>query len=123
MAIRRVLSFKYALDGITTALKEEPHLKFHLLAAILTIAAGFFFELNPYEWLAVIISIGLVISLELTNTAVETIVDAFTSEQHPGAKKAKDVSAGAVLVISLMALSVGVVVFLPHVLNLLVASD
>lgn len=118
MSSERVLSFKYALTGIWIAFKEEPNLKFHFFVAILVIALGFLFQITSSEWLAVIISIGTVISVELTNTAIETVVDHFTSEIHPGAKLAKDVSAGAVLIVALMALAVGLVVFLPHVKNL-----
>lgn len=117
MTSRRILSFKYALDGIVAAFKEEPNLKIHFLVSIFVLLAAWFFQINFFEWIAVIISIGLVISLELTNTAIEAVVDSFTEKDHPGAKLAKDISAGAVLIVSLMALSVGVFIFLPYVLN------
>ena len=114
----RILSFKYAFEGIWTALKEEPNLKFHFLAMFVVIIAGIYFELLPGEWMAVIFAVGLVIALELTNTAIETVVDSFTSDSHPGAKKAKDVASGAVLVIAFMAALIGLLVFLPHIIRL-----
>jgi diacylglycerol kinase len=114
VAHRTVLSFKYAFDGIWTAFKEEPNLKIHFLIGLLVLLLGFLFKLSAGEWVAVCLTIGLVISVELTNTAIETVIDSFTTDQHPGAKKAKDVSAGAVLVISLMAVAVGVLIFLPY---------
>lgn len=117
MAQRRILSFKYALDGIWIAFREEPHLKFHFLAGLIVLFLGWYFQIGSFEWLAIIISIGLVIGIELTNTAIETVVDSFTNQDHPGAKLAKDVSAGAVLIISLMALSVGIFIFLPYFLS------
>jgi undecaprenol kinase len=117
MAHSRILSFKYALEGIYTALKEEPNLKLHVLAMATVIVLGVYFDLMPGEWMAVILSIGLVIALELTNTAIETIVDSFTSDTHPGAKKAKDVASGAVLIIAITASLIGLLVFLPHIIK------
>ena len=119
MAHRRILSFKYAFDGIWLAFKEEPNLKFHFFAAILAIALGFYFQISRTDWTMLIIMICLVISVELTNTAIETVVDSFVSSIHPGAKKAKDVSAGAVLIISLAAIAVGVYIFLPYIRSFL----
>ncbi len=119
MLKHRVLSFKYAIEGIASALKEEPNLKFHFFMAFIVILLGFYFSLSEFEWLIILFTIGLVIGIELTNTAIEEIVDSFTSDQHPGAKRAKDVAAGAVLVISIMATLIGFVIFLPHFLKLL----
>lgn len=116
---RRILSFKYALDGIWEAFKEEPNLKIHFLAALLVLFLGYHFQITNGEWITLIIAIGLVISVELTNTAIEEVVDSFTQDSHPGAKKAKDVSAGAVLIISLMALSVGIFIFFPYIFPIL----
>ena len=114
MAQRRILSFKHALEGIWSALKEEPNLKFHFFAGFVTIALGVFFKITINEWLVLILVIGLVISVELTNTSIEAVVDSFTDKTHPGAKLAKDISAGAVLVVAIMAAIVGIIIFLPH---------
>lgn len=118
MTKSRVLSFKYALEGLMTALKDEPNLKIHLFFALLAVFLGFIFNISWIEWLAILIVIGFVISIELTNTAIEELADSFTSEIHPSAKRAKDVAAGAVLVASVTALIVGVVIFYPHILFL-----
>lgn len=113
---RRILSFKYALDGILAAFKEEPNLKLHFLFGLLVIALAFVLNLSPLEWTIIIILIGLVISVELTNTAIETVVDAFVDRSHQGAKLAKDISAGAVLITALTAAVSGSIIFLPHLL-------
>lgn len=113
---RRILSFKHAYEGILAAINEEPNLKFHLLIALLVIVAGFFLRISERDWIIVVILIGLIISVELTNTAIEAVVDAFSPSEHPGAKLAKDISAGAVLVVSITAAAVGIIVFL-HYLN------
>lgn len=110
----QILSFKYAYEGLIAALKKEPNLKFHLLAALLVIIAGFILNISQRDWILVSLLIGLVISVELTNTAIETVVDAFVDKEHPGAKLAKDISAGAVLVVVITAAAVGIIVFLHY---------
>lgn len=110
----RILSFKYALEGLAAAFKEEPNLKFHCLAAISVIGAGFYFHITRDEWLAVLITIGMVITLELTNAAVEAVVDSFTDQYHPTAKFAKDISAGAVLIAAIISVVVGFLIFWPY---------
>ncbi|MBI3485362.1 diacylglycerol kinase family protein [Candidatus Daviesbacteria bacterium] len=114
MPTKRILSFKYALEGVACAFKEEPNLKIHFLIAAVVVTLGIIFHLSTLDWLILIITIGVVISVELTNTAIESVVDSFTAEAHPGAKKAKDISAGAVLVVSIMALVIGILIFLPY---------
>ncbi len=109
-----VLSFKYAYEGILAALKQEPNLKFHFLAGLLAIILGFLLNISVEDWIIIIILIGLVISVELTNTAIEAVVDGFTQNHHPAAKLAKDISAGAVLVAAATAAIVGILIFLPY---------
>lgn len=115
----RVNSFKYAIEGIKTALKDQPNFKIHLLLALAAIILSFVFNIGQIEWLIVILTIGIVISLELTNTAIEEVVNSFTDQVHPSAKKAKDVAAGAVLIASILAICVGCIIFLPHLIKLL----
>ena len=112
-----VLSFKYALSGLVDALKQEPNLKFHFLAGFLVIILSFILNISQQDWIAIIILIGLVISVELTNTAIEAVVDQFVDRNHPGAKLAKDISAAAVLVSALTAALVGSIIFLPYLIH------
>lgn len=116
---RKILSFKYALVGIVTALKEEPNLKFHFLAATFVIFLSIILNISKTDWLIIIFLIGFVISVELTNTAIEAVVDAFTDKEHPGAKLSKDISAGAVLVAAVTAAILGIIIFLPYINKLL----
>lgn len=115
MTSKRALSFKYAFEGVITALKDQPNLKFQLCVAIFTLALAYFFSISKTEWLIIILTIGFVITFELTNTAIEEIVDSFTDQVHPSAKKAKDVAAAAVLVASLTAAAIGLIIFLPYI--------
>ena len=113
-----ILSFKYAYQGLISAIKEEPNLKIHFAIALLVLTLSFFLGLSKQDWINVILLIGLVFTVELTNTAIEAVVDQFIQEKHPGAKLAKGISAGAVLIASLTAAIVGLIIFLPYLQSL-----
>lgn len=117
MTKHRALSLKYAIEGVITAFRDQPNLKLHFILAIAVTVIGFFLGISKLEWLIIILTIGLVLATELVNTAIEEIVDSFTSEVHPAAKKAKDVGAAAVLIASITAVIVGILIFLPLILN------
>ena len=111
-------SFTYAFTGIKTACKTEQNFLFDAIFAILTIIIGFLLKLSAIEFAIVLIAIGLVISLELINTAIEYTVDMAMPEIHPLAKAAKDISSGAVLISAILALIVGLIIYLPKFIAL-----
>ena len=111
-----IKSFKHAFDGIWVALKTERNLKIHITIMILVIMFGVILKISTIEWLICIILFGLVIALELMNTAIETVVDMITLERNPKAKIAKDVSAGAVLVAAIAAAVIGLIIFVPKII-------
>lgn len=106
-------SFSYAAAGIFHAMKMERNFKVHLLVAILVLVMGMFVELSIVQWFIIIILIGVVLALELVNTALERIVDLVTEEYHPLAKQAKDAAAGAVLVFAIASAVIGLLIFIP----------
>lgn len=108
-------SFKYAFEGINTALKEEKNMKIHIIIMILVIILGIVLKISRIEWIICIILFGFVISLELVNTAIETTVDLITQEKNPKAKIAKDVAAGAVLIAAITATIIGLIIFVPKI--------
>ena len=108
-------SFKYAFEGIISSLKTEQNLKIHFLIMILVIIAGIILKISAFEWIVCIILFGLVISFELINTAIETTVDLAMPDKHPKAKLAKDISAGAVLILAITAIIVGLIIFIPKI--------
>ena len=112
-------SFGYAIAGIVACIRQERNMKIHLTAAILVTAAGTLLRISAAEWMVCLILFGLVMSLELVNTALEAVVDLVTQEQRPLAKKAKDAAAGAVLVSAVMAAIIGLIIFLPKVAAIL----
>ena len=104
-------SFFYACKGILTGLRLERNLKIQIIIGAITVGGGFYFDISLPEWCLIILCIGLVLGTELMNTAVENLVNLVTKEQNPLAGKIKDMAAGAVLIISLTSLIVGIVIF------------
>lgn len=112
-------SFGYALEGIFTCIRNERNIKIHCTVAILVVIAGAVLGITPIEWCICLTLFGLVIALELVNTAIESVVDLVTTERKPLAKIAKDTAAGAVLVAAIMAAIVGLIIFVPRIASLL----
>ena len=111
-------SLGYAISGIIQCIQKERNIKIHLVFMFLVIICGFLFRLSITEWLVCILLFGLVISLELINTAIEAVVDLCTQEYHPLAKIAKDTAAGAVLISAIASVVIGLIIFVPKILSL-----
>lgn len=113
-------SFKYAIQGIISGIKKEKNMKIHILIMTIVIIMGLFFNINTTEWIICIILFSIVIAGELFNTAIETVVDMITLEKNEKAKIAKDVSAGGVLVLSIGSAIIGIYIFMPKIIVLLI---
>ena len=85
---------------------------------VLVIILGFLLKLTKWEWITCIILFGLVISAELMNTAIETLTDIAMPEKNPKAKLTKDVAAGGVLVMAIISVIVGLMIFVPKILEI-----
>lgn len=109
-------SFFYAAEGWQFALQKDQNLRIHFVIAFIVFLAALFFRLSLLEIGMLAAMITLVISAELMNTAVEKIVDLITSEHHPDAKFAKDVSSAMVFTAAIGSVVVGILIFLPHIL-------
>ena len=92
-------------------LRSEFNARVHALATVLIIAAGFAFEIDEPEWLAIVLAITAVWSAEAFNTSIEALGDAVTEKDHPGIGRAKDIGAGAVLLTALGAIAIAAIVF------------
>ena len=119
--LRRLQSFRYAARGITAMIRSEPNARVHALAAALVILAGFAFEIERGEWLAIVLAIGGVFCAEGFNSAFEALCDVASPGRNLRVERAKDIAAGAVLLAALAALAVGVIVFGERCLALLSA--
>ncbi len=111
-------SANYAVEGVITAVRSERHLRFHLAAAAAVILVSLYLHVSLQDFLILAVAMMLVFYAELMNTALEVVVDLVTLERHPLAKMAKDISAGAVLVTSLLAIIMGYITFGPYLRNL-----
>lgn len=109
--------FKFAISGWKQALKTELNLKIDIIVAIIIIVLGIVLKISINELIICIALIGCVISAELMNTAIETVVDMYTREKNDIAKKAKDISAGAVLLIAIISAIIGAIIFIPKIIN------
>lgn len=113
-------SFKFAFKGIGSSLKSERNMKIHFTMMFLVIIAGMLFSISMWEWITCFILFGLVISLEMVNTAIEIVVDIVSPKYDVRAGRAKDIAAGAVLVNAIVAAIVGLLIFLPKVIGLFI---
>lgn len=111
-------SFKYATSGFKFVYQNEQNLIIHICVAIIVIISSFIFRLNNFEWLFVLIMIGLVFCAELINTSIEAVVDLVSPEKHPLAKIAKDTASAAVLSLCIVALIGGLCIFMPKIFGL-----
>ena len=113
----RLKSFVYAFEGVMYFIKHEAQALIHLIAIVAVIGAGYWFNISLTEWIAVIFAIGIVVAAEMLNTAIEKLTDMVSPEFNLKAKVVKDLAAGAVLVASLVAVVVGLIVFLPRLIE------
>jgi undecaprenol kinase len=112
-------SVRFAADGFRHALQTQRNFRIQLACAVMAIGAGAVFQIGHMEWIIVVAMIGLVLSLELINTALEAVVDMITSDYHPLAKVAKDASAAAVLIASILSVVVAGIIFTPYVMAIM----
>ena len=115
---RFLKSFGYSIDGLAYAYKYEQSMLIHVIATIGVVTANILFGISSFEWLVTLLSIGMVLSAELINTAIEAVVDLVTLEIHPLAKIAKDCGSAATFVLAMMAAAIGFVVYIPHIIEL-----
>jgi diacylglycerol kinase len=111
-------SFGYAFEGLLHAFKEHASFKVEVIAAVIVLFAGLMFRINRVEWMVLVLLIFSVLVAELLNTSIETALDYLAKEHHVDVKIAKDVAAGAVLILSIGAVVIGLLIFYPYVTNL-----
>ncbi|MFK5857392.1 MAG: diacylglycerol kinase family protein [Bacteroidota bacterium] len=115
----RLKSFIYAFYGLRHTLLTQHNFIIHIVLAIAAIVLGFYLNINSMEWVAIIIVIGLVLSAEVFNTAIEELVNLVSPQKNKKAGIIKDVAAGAVLIIAMAALITGIIIFIPKIIDLL----
>src|SRR5688572_27541312 len=112
-------SVTFAAEGIKQFFSGDRNGKIQIVIGMIAITLGFTLSLSSLQWLLVLFCIGLVISLEMINSAIERYCDLVTTDFHPGIKIIKDVAAGAVLIASVMSLVIGLIIFIPALVKFL----
>ena len=111
----RIRSFSYAFKGLRVLLLTQPHAQLHALATVAVLIAGKILHLRRWEWVAILLCIGMVWMAEALNTALEFLADEVSLEKRERIGKAKDVAAGGVLITALISVAVAVLVFRNHI--------
>lgn len=107
--------FTFALKGLFFTFKSQANFKIQLTAALFVSTAGFVFKLNPSEWCIILLAMGAVLSLEVLNTAIESLVDLVSPGYNEKAGRIKDTAAGAVLIAAAVSVVIGLIIFLPKI--------
>jgi diacylglycerol kinase len=114
---KRLKGFVYAIKGALILIKKEQSIQVQLFIALLVIAAGFYFDITATEWMFQLLAIGLVLSIEGLNTAVEEIANFVHPDFHNKIGLIKDIAAGAVFFAAVIAVVIAVIIYTPYVLE------
>ncbi|MEC3964489.1 diacylglycerol kinase family protein [Flagellimonas halotolerans] len=109
----RIKSIGYALKGMFLLLRTEPSIKIQFVITLVVTAFGFYFQISNTEWILQLLAIGLVMGVEGINTAIEKICDYIQPNLDPKIGLIKDISAGAVMIVSVLASIVGLIIYVP----------
>ncbi len=115
---RRLSSFKYAIDGLRILVREEHNARIQIVVAMLVFVLAIFLKIAIFEWIALLLSVGFVLVIEAINTSIENLADYVSPEKHDKIKRVKDLSAAAVLISAIIALIIGLIVFIPKIVDL-----
>lgn len=116
--VKRIKGFKYAAKGAYLLLKNEASIKVQFTIALIMTAFGFYFNISTTEWISQLLAIGLVMSVEGVNSAIEEIADFIHPEFHKKIGLIKDISAGAVFFAAVIACTIGLIIYGPKVIAL-----
>ncbi len=116
MLKKHFASYRYALRGIWMAFRYEPNMLIHLLAAVAVAVVNYLLDITATEWLITLLLVGIVWMAEIFNTAVEKLANRVTRDHDPLIGQAKDLAAGAVLVICIIAVICAGIVYLPYLI-------
>ncbi|ALJ04080.1 diacylglycerol kinase [Pseudalgibacter alginicilyticus] len=113
--VNRLKSIGFAFKGAYILIKTEASIKIQFVIAVFVTVTGFYFQISNTEWLVQFLAIGLVMTAEGINTAIEEIADFIHPEHHKKIGLIKDVAAGAVFIASMFAIIIGLIIYIPKV--------
>jgi undecaprenol kinase/diacylglycerol kinase (ATP) len=102
------------MHGLRQSIREGRHMKVHVIIGGIVLLVAFLLPLTPVERAILFLTVGIVISAKMFNTAFERVVDLVTQEWHPLAKAVKDIACGAVLVLALTSVAIALCIFIPY---------
>lgn len=111
--INRIKSVGCAFNGALLLLKTESSIQIQVFCAILLTIAGFYFNISTTEWLIQCLAIGLILTVEAVNTAIEKIADFIHPDFNKKIGTIKDVAAGAVFIAAISAIIIGLIIYIP----------
>ena len=111
---KRIKACGYALKGAYILIKTEPPIQVQIVISIIMVVLGFYFEITTAEWIFQTFAMGMVLSLEAANTAIEEIADFIHPDFHHKIGLIKDMAAGAVFFAAITAVVVGLVIYIPY---------
>ena len=112
-----LVSFNYAIEGVIHVLRRERNMRVHFSLATVVLVLAFAYDVTKVELMALLIAVSFVLTAEMINTAVEEMIDLTAKDYDPRAKIAKDVAAGAVLISSVVAATIGYLIFVDRIRN------
>ena len=113
-------SFYYAFKGLALMFKGQRSFFIHIIAMLIAISGAIYFPITKTEWLVIIIVIAIVLAAEIFNTAIEKLTDMVEPDFNEKAAQVKDLAAAAVLICAIGSLITGILIFLPHLLELFI---
>jgi len=117
--MRLIRSFGYAYEGLRYCYIKETNFRIHTFFAVLVVITGFSLNISLTDWMIIIACIGMVLVLEMINTAIEYLCDIVSLERKPQIKAIKDIAAGAVLLGTFISVCIGSIIFFPKFLTIL----
>lgn len=111
-------SFKNCIDGINFVLTHEKNFVREIVIGMIALSLAYLLEVSTFEFIIILLLINFVLIMELINTALEKVVDLYTTKYNSLAKIIKDVSASSVLIMSIFSAIIGAIIFLPKILNI-----
>ena len=111
--VNRIKSVGYAFKGAILLLKTESSIKIQFVIALCMTVAGFYFDISATEWIVQVLAIGVIMTAEGLNTAIEAIADFIHPEHHTKIGFIKDIAAGAVFIAAIAAVIIGFIIYLP----------
>lgn len=109
----RIKAFGYAFTGLWLAIRTQKNIWIYIAATIIIVLLGSWLKISALSWAVLVLTITMVWSAEIINTAIETVVDLIISEYHTKAKAAKDLGAASVLVAAIASVIIGIIILGP----------